>query len=60
MGLWCKRSRALLAVVCFLLLVLTLEARREAPREVEEKTLQRLWDFGKFYDTIDPAILREK
>lgn len=36
MGLWCKRSRALLAVVCFLLLVLTLEARREAPREVEE------------------------
>ena len=29
-------------------------------RGLEFDTLQGLWDFVKFYDTIDPAVLREE
>ena len=29
-------------------------------RVLEFDTLQGLWDFVKFYDTIDPAVLREE
>ena len=28
-------------------------------RGLEFDTLQGLWDFAKYYDTIDPAVLRE-
>ena len=29
-------------------------------RSLEFDTLQGLWDFFKFHDTIDPAVLREE
>ena len=29
-------------------------------RSLEFDTMQGLWDFVKFYDSIDPAVLREE